>query len=154
MLKEVGAFSLIIFLFVILAAWWAVSSFEPTRLQGSNSNTVADTIHGSQPDSEVVQAQPITIYHSNQHGSEVYSGSVTIPSCDEFLTGISATGRTPAHLRLSFTVSKPSQQCQNSGMSSVPFTVSFSSEKNDTRPILDSVHVNNAAATFSLIEVK
>lgn len=147
MLKEVGAFSLIIFLFVILAAWWAVSSFKPLHPSTSNYSSVA----GGR---ELVHLDPITIYHSQLKGSEVYSGSVTIPSCDEFLTGISASGQAPAHLHLSFQVTKASVPCQTPGVSPIPFNVSFSSSKNSAKPILDSVDVNNAAATFSIVEVK
>ena len=100
MLKEVGAFSLIIFLFVILAAWWAVSSFQPPHQPRTSAPAVVEK--------NVVFSSkgPITIYHSKNNGSEVYTGSVTIASCEEFLTGISASGGEPAHLRLSFTISK------------------------------------------------
>lgn len=148
MLKEVGAFSLIIFLFVILAAWWAVSSFQPFH------SSVATVHSTSGSDSEFVHLNPITIYHSQLKGSEVYSGSVTIPACDEFLTGISASGQAPAHLRLSFKVTKATEPCPTPGVSPIPFNVSFSSSKSSAKPILDSVDVNNAAATFSIVEVK
>lgn len=142
MTKEVHAFSLIIFLFVVLAAWWALFAFEtPTQSQIAYNNAF-------------VPQGPITIYHSNAQGSEVYSGSLNVPNCAQFLTGISTIGQAPTHLHLALTISKSANPCQVPNTDSqVPFTVSFSSNSN-VKPILDSVKVNNAAAAFTVVEVK
>ena len=150
MAKETSAFSLIIFLFIILAAWWAVSSFKVHRATPTPAATRATSV-----DNAYNVTGPINIYHAaSKDGSDVYSGSLTIPSCDEFLTAVSALGSQPARIRLSFTISRPSSACadQESTQLSVPFSVTFSSNKSSKTPVVDSVKVNNEAAAFSIVE--
>jgi hypothetical protein len=145
MVKEVGAFSLIIFLFVILASWWAISAFRPP--QGGQRLAYSDM------NVQYVQTEPVTIYHTTSRNMQVYKGSVAVPSCSQFRTGISAVGSAPAHLRLTFTVAKGGYNCTNpNSVTSVPFSVSYSAGIADPLPVLDSVQINNTAATFSVIE--
>ncbi len=149
MKKEVGAFSLIIFLFVIVVTWWAVSSFRVPVLQTGVVATNTPTANTE----EYVPSGPVQIYHSTSKGSEVYHGSFNIPSCDNFLTGISTSGNQPTHLRLSFTISKQSQDCTSASPKvAVPFSVTYSSSKSKQKPVVESVKINNMAAAFSVIE--
>ena len=151
MKKEVAAFTFIIFGFVVLVTWWAVSAFqippEANQIQIATNHAVSDV------DDRYALTAPVQIYHTDSHGTNVYTGSLTIPSCDNFLTGISASGNQPAHLRLSFTITRQDATCgAPSPTLAVPFSVTYSSTKSTKKPIVDGVDVNNTAAAFSVIE--
>jgi hypothetical protein len=147
MVKEVGAFSLIIFLFVILVSWWAISAF---RMPPQGQILAVGNSQGQ----VLPQPDQVTVYHSTAKGVEQYKGYVNVPNCSQFWTGISASGHSPAHLHLSFTVAKDNSPCSlPNGETPVPFDVSYSSNV-DKSSTLDSVEINNTAATFSVVDVK
>ncbi len=146
MSKETSAFSIIIFLFIILVAWWAVSSFKIPQ-------HTAATLQHSTLDGSFLAQRPVSIFHASVHGIEMYSGAMNIPSCDDFLSGITASNGAPARLRLIFTITRPIGGCDNSThFVSVPFSVTYSSTQEVHKPILDSVKINNEAAAFSVVE--
>lgn len=151
MKKEIGAFSLIIFLFVIVVTWWAVSSLKMPQV---HQQPVALAADGTVVDEDYALVGPIQLFHSTSKGAEVYNGSLNIPSCDNYMTGISASGSQEPHLKLSFTISHEAQGCTSAPATvSVPFSVTFSSSKASQKPVVDSVNINNMAAAFSVVEV-
>ena len=153
MKKEVGAFALIIFGFVVLVTWWAVSAFQVPRDTYQIAVGHPVTKVASDVDDAYALPAPVQIYYSKKNGTNTYTGSLTIPSCDNFLTGISATGNQPAHLRLSFTITRDTTSCGAATPTlAVPFSVTYSSNKSSKKPIVDGVDINNAAAAFSVIE--
>lgn len=145
MSKETSAFSLIIFLFIILVAWWAVSSFKIPQPATAQQHSSLDTTFLAQ--------KPISIFHASINGVEMYSGAMKIPGCDDLLTDISASSGAQARLRLSFTISKLQETCStHQNFVSVPFSVTFSSNPIVSKPVLDSVKINNEAAAFAVVE--
>jgi hypothetical protein len=82
-------------------------------------------------------------------------GSISIPSCAQFQTGVSAVGENPTHLHLTFTILKLSANCASETMTPAPFRISYSPTKTQAAvpPVLDTVEINNAAAAFSVVEV-
>ena len=146
MSKETSSFSLIIFLFIILTAWWAVSSFKiPQR-------PPAVTIQVPLPDVAHTKP-PLQVAHSFIKGVHSYTGSMNISSCDNFLTGVSVTAGTASHVQLTFNIFPGKSSCYPlSSLVSEPFAVSFSANKFTNKPVLDSVFINNAAAAFLVTE--
>ncbi len=146
MLKDTSAFSIIIFLFIILVAWWTVTSYKiPVRTLPVIQHTTLDTTFHA--------PQPIPVFHNILNGVHIYSGAFVIPKCDTLSSKISVAQGAPTRLELSVTISRPSTGCDSTvSVPSVPFSVTYPSMQVASTSILDSVKINNEAVTFTVVE--
>ncbi len=142
MSKETNFFSLILLLFTLLTVGWVVTSFRLP--QTAYVASLADA--GEDFD----QAPQLTVLHTYTSGEHIFSGTVDISSCDNFLTslGISSTSHTGLDLSLGVS-STPA--CSFDTIISQPFSVSFTPNDNST-PRLERVLINGKEVRFNVRE--
>lgn len=151
--KEVRSFSIIILLFCILTAWWALSAtrqiFEPEYVV---MRVPQSTLPTASPRLTTTEA-PLIMYHTFKKNIDTYTGMVAVRSCESFRTNLSTFSTDPVRLRVQVTTTHSTISCTTKDTPSLtPFSVAYGAPKPGAHTVLDSIKINNTAAAFTVIE--
>lgn len=153
-----AVWTVFVVLILALGAWWALYPRlqVPPAVQSQTSQTQEQPA-GPAVDNRYAPPPKLAVHHTVANGANVYSGSLSIRSCNTFTSGLSSSGSSPVHLQLNFTVRDGTGSCLDSTAAQdvpQPFSLSYSSEISSKTPVLDSVTVNGTAVPFTLVEGK
>jgi len=125
---------LVILFIAIFAAWWGVSVLSNVAQVSVTSPQVASA------------NTPVIVHHTHDGINDIFTGSLSLPSCTSLSTGVQSVGLAPREV----TIELSTANCTSTSLSDQPFEVEVASA--DSQTLFEGVTLNGMPLVSELEE--